>query len=148
MLFKFKKLVECWQEHRLKVRASLIMNNRQFKLIGNLKNRVRMAIKRDNIAKFNNTFELIGCSPNFFKKWLEYQFDENMSWNNYGKYWDISHIIPFNSFDLHKREEQLKCFNWKNCRPLKKNKCQSFQMFLQEIKIYHYERHIQIAGNS
>jgi hypothetical protein len=108
-----------------------------------------MAIKRDKVAKFNNVFELIGCSPNFLKKWLEYQFDENMSWKNYGTYWEITQITPCNSYDLHKRENQLKCFNWKNCKPFMKNKYHPpVQMFLQELKIYHFERHIQNAGNS
>ncbi len=129
--------------------------NPQFKLSGNIRNRVRMAIKRQETAKFHNTFELIDCSPSFFKNWLEYQFDDNMSWNNYGVFWEIDHVIPCDFFDLNKRDEQLKCFNWRNCRPLEKiknriknSKIQPLQMLLQEIKIHHYEQHIQIAGNS
>lgn len=26
----------------------------------------------------------MGCSLELFKKWIEYNFDDNMSWNNYG----------------------------------------------------------------
>lgn len=130
-------------------------SNPQFKLSGNIRNRIRMALKRQEAAKFNNTFELIDCSPNFLKIWIENQFNSDMSWNNYGLYWNIDHVIPCSFFDLKKREEQLKCFNWKNCRPmkslennLKNDKIQPFQILLQEIKVHYYERHIQIAGIS
>lgn len=41
-----------------------------------------------------------------------------MNWNNYGTYWNIDHIEPCCSFDLTIKENQQKCFNYKNCRPL------------------------------
>lgn len=127
--------------------------NPQIKIAGNIRNRVRRAIKAQKTAKFNNTFELIDCSPSQMDKWLEYQFDRNMSWNNYGNYWQIDHVIPCDFFDLKNREEQLKCFNWRNCRPLEKiknqqknSKIEPLQILLQEIRVHYYERHIQIAG--
>jgi len=128
-------------------------NNTQFKLSGNIRNRVRMALKRQNVAKFHNTFELIDCSPLYMKQWLEYQFNSDMTWNNYGSYWEIDHVLPCAFFDLSKRKEQLTCFNWRNCRPCKKiennlknDKIQPLQILLQEIRVHYYERHIQIAG--
>ena len=123
------------------------------KLAGNIRNRVRQAIKAQKTAKFNNTFELIDCSPSHMVKWLEYLFDSNMTWKNYGTYWQIDHVIPCDFFDLRQRKEQFQCFNWRNCRPLEKNKNQTknnkiqlFEILLQEIRVYYYERHIQIAG--
>ena len=96
---------------------------------------------------------MIDCSPSQLVKWLEHQFYSKMSWNNYGKYWQIDHVIPCDFFDLTNRKEQLRCFNWRNCRPLdstenqsKNNKIQPLQIHLQEIKVHYYERHIQIAG--
>lgn len=129
--------------------------NPHIKLTGNLRNRIRMAIKRNQTTKFNNSFELIGCSPSFMVNWLEYQFSPEMNWNNYGKYWEIDHVIPCSFFELKEREEQFKCFNWRNCRPLeasenskKRDKIQNLQILLQEIRVHYYERHIQIAGIS
>jgi hypothetical protein len=49
---------------------------------------------------------------------LEYQFDENMSWDNHGKYWSIDHVIPCASFDMSNIDEQKKCFHWSNLQPL------------------------------
>jgi hypothetical protein len=124
------------------------------KLAGNIRNRIRMTLKRDNSSKFNNTFDLIDCSPSFFKKWLEHQFDSQMTWGNYGSYWHVDHVIPCSLYDLKKRSEQLACFNWRNCRPLEakrnmsdSNKYQPLQILFQEIKVHYYERQDQIAGN-
>jgi hypothetical protein len=61
---------------------------------------------------------LIGLSMSNYIKWLEFQFDDKMSWDNYGTYWHIDHVMPCSLFDLTIEEEILKCFNWKNLRPL------------------------------
>ncbi len=42
-----------------------------------------------------------------------------MNWENYGKFgWHIDHIIPCDSFDLTKEEEQRRCFHYSNLQPL------------------------------
>lgn len=63
---------------------------------------------------------LLGCSIQIYKKHLENQFDKNMTWANYGKYWHIDHKIPCASFELSKKEEQEKCFHYRNTQPLEK----------------------------
>lgn len=63
-------------------------------------------------------YELLGCSYNWLIKWLEYNFDDTMSWDNYGKIWHIDHIRPCASFNMDNTEEQKICFNWKNLAPL------------------------------
>jgi len=63
--------------------------------------------------------DLLGCSVEEFKKYLETKFKEGMSWNNYGlRGWHIDHIIPCSKFDLIKEEEQKKCFHFSNLQPL------------------------------
>jgi len=86
-----------------------------FKLLVNLRTRIWFALKRN--IKSLKTIELIGCSLEFLRKHLESQFKEGMSWSNYGK-WHIDHIKPCASFDLSKREQQRKCFHYKNLQPL------------------------------
>ena len=57
--------------------------------------------------------ELIGCDIEYLKVYISEKFQEGMSWDNYGT-WHLDHIKPCSSFDLSIREEQLKCFNYKN----------------------------------
>lgn len=52
---------------------------------------------------------------------LENQFDENMSWENHGKYWHIDHIKPciLLPFDNTLHPNFLECWSLNNLRPLK-----------------------------
>ena len=72
----------------------------------------------DGKNKSKSTFELLGCSVDKFKVYLEGRFDDNMNWNNYGSYWELDHIIPCSAFDLVNSDEQKKCFHYSNVRPL------------------------------
>ena len=92
-------------------------NDITFKLLANLRNRIRHAIKYN--IKSNFTKILLGCTVDFFKKYLETRFKKGMEWNNYGKKgWVIDHIRPCSSFDLSNPEEQKKCFHYTNLQPL------------------------------
>ena len=42
----------------------------------------------------SSTIKYLGCNFNEYSEYLENQFDKNMSWENYGEYWEIDHIIP------------------------------------------------------
>jgi 5-methylcytosine-specific restriction endonuclease McrA len=41
-----------------------------------------------------------------------------MSWDNYGTYWHIDHIIPCSNFDFSDPIQQKECFNYTNLQPL------------------------------
>jgi len=72
-----------------------------------------------NNRKSASILKLIGCDLNYLKKYLEEQFFDGMSWDNYGYWgWHIDHIRPCASFDLSKPEEQRKCFHYSNLQPL------------------------------
>ncbi len=49
---------------------------------------------------------------------LESQFREGMSWDNYGPYWEVDHIIPLAAFDLTSREQFLQATHYLNLQPL------------------------------
>lgn len=85
------------------------------KIKKNLRRRINHVLK--NNKKSNTTFELIGCTPEFFKDYIASLFKDGMSWDNYGE-WHIDHITPCFTFDLSKPEEQNKCFHYSNQRPL------------------------------
>lgn len=90
----------------------------QYRISLNIRNRVRLAIK--NNQKSGSTIELLGCSISYLRNYLEKQFDETMSWDNYGIYWHIDHIKPCASFDLSDPKQQRKCFHYSNLQPLEK----------------------------
>ena len=83
-----------------------------------ISNRLRHALRRENVSKTLRSIELIGCSIPELKQHLESKFLPTMTWENYGKYWHIDHIIPCSKFDLTKEEEQRKCFHYTNLQPL------------------------------
>ena len=58
----------------------------------------------------------------FFRSWLQYQFDDEMNWNNYGTYWHIDHVLPVSMFNHEEAEAVKKCWNWRNLRPLEARK--------------------------
>lgn len=108
------------------------------------------------LDKKNNSNELLGCDIDFFEKWLEFQFNSKMNWDNYGKYWEIDHTKPCTSYVLEIHEEQLRCFNWKNLRPLeveknrsKKDNIIELDIIKQTLNVILFKRqHVQIAGTS
>ena len=78
-----------------------------------LRSRLRMAV----VNKYSHTMDLVGCSIEELMKHLESQFQDGMSWDNYGE-WHIDHIRPCASFDLLNEEEQRACFHYSNLQPL------------------------------
>lgn len=94
-------------------------NNVQFKLGHNLRGRIQQAVKKQNTKKVISAEKLIGCTVEYFKKYLEKLWQPGMCWENY-KYdgWHIDHIKPCNTFDLTDPEQQKQCFHYTNLRPL------------------------------
>jgi hypothetical protein len=82
-----------------------------------LRARINAAIKKN--TKSDNTINLIGCSIEFLRGYLESRFQIGMTWENYGFYgWHIDHIKPCASFDLTDKEQQKICFHYTNLQPL------------------------------
>ena len=81
-----------------------------------LRERIRDGLK--NNYKRGKVLDLLGCSIEEYKLYLEKKFKKDMNWGNYGKYWEIDHIIQLHTFDLTKIENQKIAFNYKNTRPL------------------------------
>ena len=64
--------------------------------------------------------DLVGYKLSDLVKHRESQFDERMSWGNYGPYWEIDHIKPLSFFKYETAEdpEFKECWALKNLRPL------------------------------
>jgi len=75
--------------------------------------------------KSASTVELLGCSIEELKIYLQGFFQPGMTWDNYGnpdgdhkKSWHVDHIRPCASFDLSDPIEQRECFHYTNLQPL------------------------------
>ena len=89
-----------------------------FRLKMNLRSRIKQAIKNASTVKSGPTFELLGCTPDDMRIFLQAEFLPGMTWANYGKEWHVDHIKSCASFNLEDPEEQKKCFHWTNLQPL------------------------------
>lgn len=90
-----------------------------FKIVKNLRTRIRFALKRDGAIKSDTTANLLGCSIEYFVDHFKSLFTDGMTWDRFMKgEIQIDHIKPCAEFDLTKEEEQRICFHYKNMQPL------------------------------
>jgi len=81
--------------------------------------RCRIYKALNGISKHATTTVLLGCSIEEFRDYLESQFTEDMSWDNYGvDGWSLDHILPCSAFDLTNPRHQRYAFHWSNCQPM------------------------------
>jgi hypothetical protein len=92
-------------------------NNIQARIAKNLRTWLRAAIKKQGGKKFTSTMKLLGTDWPTFSTWIEKQFEQSMTWSNYGL-WHIHHKIPCAAFDLTKPEHQKMCFHYRNLQPM------------------------------
>jgi hypothetical protein len=117
-------------------------NDIEFKILSLSRTRIYSCLKS---KKNNSCSELLGCSIQEFMDWLEFQFDENMNWDNHGTYWHMDHVKPCASFNMLSDKEQKQCFNWKNVQPLEKNtnlvksdKIDENMLLIQKLKVNNF----------
>ncbi len=80
------------------------------------RNILKNYLNRKSLRKIDSTFDLLRYSANDLKSHLEKNFNDDMSWENYGKFWQIDHIIPVSLF---KRDTPSYIVNsLENLRPL------------------------------
>jgi hypothetical protein len=87
-----------------------------YKIKENLRNRIINFLKLNRIQKLNKTFDIVGCSPEFLKEYLENKFTEGMSWDIMGRDIHIDHIIPLSSSKT--EEEVYRLCHYTNLQPL------------------------------
>jgi hypothetical protein len=91
--------------------------NPKYRLINNLRLRTKDFIKGQKNFNHIKTLEVLGCSKNFLKEYLENKFTDGMTWDNYGFYgWHIDHIIPLSSAKT--EEDVIKLCHYTNLQPL------------------------------
>lgn len=75
-----------------------------YKLKVNVKNLIGNSIRNGNFKKVSPTEQILGCSYNEFKAYIESKFEDWMNWDNRALFngspnfgWDIDHIIPLST---------------------------------------------------
>jgi len=95
-----------WKRYYLKYKS-------RFKLRG-IFNRIMYRKRIDS-----KILNILGCSINEYKVYLENKFKPGMSWNNHKRLgWHIDHIVPCSKFNLDNEDEIYKCFHYTNTQPL------------------------------
>jgi len=105
-----------YKRNKLKYVNNKLLNDNFFKLKFNLRTLIRNSIKRGYTTKSKKTIEILGCSFDKFRIYIQSMFDENMNWENQGTYWHMDHIIPISSAET---EEDVYMINhYTNFQPL------------------------------
>jgi hypothetical protein len=107
------------KKHRNKVNKRKYKNDPLY----SLKIKTRTMIYDALSNKTKRTEDILGCSFEDFKLYLESKFESWMNWGNRGLYngylnygWDIDHIIPLSSVKT--EEEIIKLNHYTNLQPL------------------------------
>jgi hypothetical protein len=87
-----------------------------FKLRVNMGKRLNDALRERGLSKSTSIINHIGCSIEALVAYLEAQFDINMSWENYGSYWSVDHIIPLSAAKNEHQMQQLS--HYTNLQPM------------------------------
>lgn len=87
---------------------------------------IYQSLKYNGSKKNSRTYQILGCTFEEFKSYIESLFEPWMNWENQGnpkdgifefnKSWDLDHIIPVSSAKT--EEELLKLNHYKNFQPL------------------------------
>lgn len=107
------------RKYRRQYNAKRLINDPAYKTLFIQRHRFAKITKQKSCT--DKIKKLIGCDLNMLKTHIESQFDENMKWTNYGKYWEIDHIIPCKFFDHTNPKHLLMCWNYTNLQPLEKS---------------------------
>ncbi|WEK36890.1 MAG: hypothetical protein P0Y53_05185 [Candidatus Pseudobacter hemicellulosilyticus] len=51
-----------------------------------------------------------------YRKWIEAQFTEGLTWDNFSSTWQFDHIVPLSYFDFTQDQDLLLCWNFTNIR--------------------------------
>lgn len=77
-------------------------------------------VRKHKASKNASTMALLGMNKDLVRRWLEFQFEPGMSWDNYGIHWEIDHVLPVSRFDVTDPKQQRLAFHWTNIQPARK----------------------------
>ena len=94
-----------------------------FKLKGNCRSMIGNSLRFNGYLKNSKTEDILGCTFEDFKLYLESKFEIWMTWDNKGRYngelnygWYIDHIIPLDTAET--EDDIIKLNHFTNLQPL------------------------------
>ena len=125
---KEKVLKKC-AEYRDTDRTRAMVNEREkrkrnenpaYKLHTNVSRLVRLGLSKTGKKANGKIWKKLPYNSEQLKQHLEKQFDENMTWENYGSYWHVDHIYPRSLLPYSTLEHPnfIKCWDINNLQPL------------------------------
>ena len=81
----------------------------------NMRGRFKFELAKRGETKWLKVNEYLGCSWVELRDYLEAQFTDDMSWNNYGE-WHVDHIVPLAIAE--NKEQLVELCHYTNLRPL------------------------------
>lgn len=101
-----------WERNRMDTDINYILQK-------TLRSRIRGALKSAGGRKAERTENLIGCTVEEFRVFIESQFTDGMSWDNWTTDgWHLDHRIPISWFNLENENCRKLAFSYKNMQPL------------------------------
>jgi len=117
----YKKYYENLEEMRKRARDFMKKKRSQdngFKIKQNISRRIRHLLTKSNSIKKDSTIEYVGCTTEELKEYIESLMTNKMKWDNYGKIWEIDHIMPCSSIDHTDQQQVKRCWHYTNLRPI------------------------------
>jgi len=107
------------REYALKLHHLKYESCPQYALRHRYRSNVHMSLTRAEASKHKHkhTIELLGCTFEKFRDYIESLFVAGMSWDNRDE-WHLDHIHPVASFDLTDPKQVEECFHYTNMQPL------------------------------
>lgn len=107
-----------WRNYYNNWRNKKRQEDPDFKIHCNIRSRISSAIKKIKTYRTGSIESMFGCSKSHLILHLESKFTPKMTWENYGSYWHVDHIMPISSFDLTDPEQCKQANHWANLQPL------------------------------
>ena len=106
-----KEKINEYKKQYIKNRIKTDVN---FRLIHNTRRRIHHAL--NGKTKSSSTRDILGIDIDTYRKWIEFQFTPDMTWDNV----EIDHVKAICLFDISDDEQLKEAFNWRNTQPLLK----------------------------
>ena len=135
--YRIKNKLKRYDYHKLKMSTDTI-----YLLSKKIRDNILRCLKNNGYSKSSKTQDIIGCSFEEFKNYIESKFEDWMEWGNKGLYngdfkygWDIDHIIPLSSAAT--EEDIIRLNHYTNLQPL----CSKINRDIKKDKIdYQYHQ--------
>ena len=106
---------EANREKLYEIRKNKINNNPLLKSKERIRILIANSITKMGYTKKSRTHEILGCSFEFFKEYIDLQFKDDMSWDNHGE-WHLDHKIPISYSES--EQDLIDLNHYSNFQPL------------------------------